>query len=1219
MSMEVSTGRLSGKVAIITGGAGNIGRVITRRYLEEGATVFIADLFDEPLQAFRQELVEQDGFPSERVLTLQMDGSHIVRVRECIAEVIEKFGRIDILVNNAGSPGPRQRLADLPMSSDEVKPPDCETLHQAIGNLLGIIWHPIRAAAEYMAPGSSVINVSTIFSRTDYYGRMAYVVPKAAVNSLSRSLARELGERGIRVNTIYPGPIDSERIRNVFQSMDSLKGIPEGSTAQEFFDIMALSRPNEQGQLQRTFPKPLDIANTMVFLGSDESVGFAAHSFEVTNGMDVPAESSTVFVSRPGLRNVDASGKVVLVCAGDQVDDVITLTRTLRSRGAEVAITFRDRTAISQAEDLLREQRQQDPDFTPPMLTYLNPLETAEAKDALNRIQEATGAIHDAIILPAHGNLLAAAGETSVVDVKDDVVAQFLEGEIVGAIAMASHLQNLWQEHAKALPTGTRRVIFMSNADDGCGNLYNDMLRSAIEQLIRIWRHETKLDEATHGIRPVWANQIIRYVNNEPNCIDFACSWATKLINSDRSIDEINLYVPQDIAVATGTQRSSFGWAESLFGLHLGKVALITGGSAGIGGQLGRLLALSGASVMLAARGAGQLEQIRDSIQGELKEAGYINAEARVQIFPDCDVSNEESLKKLADHTLTTFGRVDFLINNAGVSGKEEMVIDMPLDGWRWTLNANLISNYSLIRKILPSMKARGSGYVLNVSSYFGGEKYVAIPYPNRSDYAVSKAGQRAMAETWARFLGPEVQINSLAPGPVDGDRLRGTGERPGLFKRRARLILENKRLNDVHAALIEAQRGMDWSVDTLLPPLLKNRVDNLREDTSLPGPLQRLLDTIWNKSDPESTSRTYLFNETITEKLVQRLVVGGYLSPDKQDSCKLAELPPEPFFTVAQIDRDARKVGDGIRGMLYLQRMPTEFDVAIATVHYLADRNVSGETFHPSGGLRFERTVTEGELFGKASPASIARLRGTTVYLLGEHLKQHLTMLIRTYLQECDVARVILLTETEEGAREYEATFQKEVSSGHLRTMATHGNLEQSLDRAYVEFGRPGPVVCTPFRPLPVRSLVGPTAEEWDNVLDEAEFADMVEQHITHHFRVARKISLVDGAQLVLVTPASSSRSTHEELAMANFIKTTLHAFTATLGVESERIVHNVVVNQVDLARRARNEAPRNAEEEAEELRRFVNAVLLTSSPQTDAKDSRYRSRIYRGNAITV
>jgi malonyl-CoA reductase/3-hydroxypropionate dehydrogenase (NADP+) len=61
------------------------------------------------------------------------------------------------------------------------------------------------------------------------------------------------------------------------------------------------------------------------------------------------------------------------------------------------------------------------------------------------------------------------------------------------------------------------------------------------------------------------------------------------------------------------------------------------------------------------------------------------------------------------------------------------------------------------------------------------------------------------------------------------------------------------------------------------------------------------------------------------------------------------------------------------------------------------------------------------------------------------------------------------------------------------------------------------------------------------------------------------------------------------------------------------------VPVNQVDLARRARTEEPRNTDEESEELLRFVNAVLLTSAPQVEAKESRYRSRIYRGNAITV
>jgi malonyl-CoA reductase/3-hydroxypropionate dehydrogenase (NADP+) len=127
------------------------------------------------------------------------------------------------------------------------------------------------------------------------------------------------------------------------------------------------------------------------------------------------------------------------------------------------------------------------------------------------------------------------------------------------------------------------------------------------------------------------------------------------------------------------------------------------------------------------------------------------------------------------------------------------------------------------------------------------------------------------------------------------------------------------------------------------------------------------------------------------------------------------------------------------------------------------------------------------------------------------------------------------------------------------------------------------------------------------------------VEQHITHHFRVTKKISLLDSAQLVLVTSETSARSTAEQFALANFIKTTLHAFTATAGVESERTVHRVPVNQVDLTRRARAEEPRNATEEAEELRRFVDAVILTTAPLPEPGESRYRGRIYRGNAIIV
>ena len=102
-------------------------------------------------------------------------------------------------------------------------------------------------------------------------------------------------------------------------------------------------------------------------------------------------------------------------------------------------------------------------------------------------------------------------------------------------------------------------------------------------------------------------------------------------------------------------------------------------------------------------------------------------------------------------------------------------------------------------------------------------------------------------------------------------------------------------------------------------------------------------------------------------------------------------------------------------------------------------------------------------------------------------------------------------------------------------------------------------------------------------------------------------------------MTPPTSARSTAEEFALANFVKPTLHAFTATLGAESERTVHHVPVNQVDLTRRSRNEEPQNEREEEEEMARFVTAVLLTSAPLPTPRESRYRSRIYRGKSITV
>jgi hypothetical protein len=152
-----------------------------------------------------------------------------------------------------------------------------------------------------------------------------------------------------------------------------------------------------------------------------------------------------------------------------------------------------------------------------------------------------------------------------------------------------------------------------------------------MEALIRVWRDESEVDVHLGRRRlPEWGNQIIRYDNTEPENLPFTAGHAARLLFNDARIRQINLYLPLSIEDATGARRAMVGFTENLAGLHIGKVALITGGSAGIGGAVARLLALGGAKVVLAARRASELEVVRARIVGELEDIGYSGAERRV-------------------------------------------------------------------------------------------------------------------------------------------------------------------------------------------------------------------------------------------------------------------------------------------------------------------------------------------------------------------------------------------------------------------------------------------------------------------------------------------------------------------------------------------------------------------------------------------------------------
>lgn len=1207
--------RLAGRTVILTGAAGNIGTHIARALLREGARLVLTGRTRKTLDAFVEQL-SGEGYEREAMHAVVGDSADPEAGRAIVAETIERFGRLDVLINNAGGAGPKQTLENIPFTAAQARASgDGETMFEAAMNLLGGPWNMSRAAVPHLQPGGAILNVSTIFSRTPYFGRIPYAVPKSGLNALSLGLARELGagDRGIRVNTVYPGPIESERIETVFSAMDSLQNLEPGSTAARFKGLMLNRRPDHDGAMNYIYPRPQDVADTLLWLATPEAEAYSGHGFEVTNGMQVPAESRSKLVSWPDNRLVDLRDRVVLVLGGGDIEEALGFAERNRDRGAEVVLAFRSLDGIGQARARLQAGGDDNRGNNRINLTHLDPLREESVDRAFQFVDDQYGRLDGVIVLPntpngEHGHSLSTASD------KD--VSTFVDNEIVAPVAFASAL-------ARSLSGRMRldqapAITFVTNPDDGHGNHLNDIKRAAVEELIRVWRYEEQ-DGVERGGR-AWAsmpNQIVRFDNSDSDNLAFAADWTATLNNRVRRMDPINLWVPRSIRRATGKSAMPFSIQRVLPGLHQGKCAVITGGSLGIGLQLGRYLALAGARVLLSARSEDKLAVARAGIVEELAATGYPEPENRVHILAGIDVGDEAQLQRLFEHSIEVFGEVDYLINNAGISGAEEMVVDMSLEAWNRTMEANLTSNWSLIRKFGPRMKQQGSGRILNVSSYFGGEKYLAVAYPNRADYSVSKAGQRSLAEILSRQLGPEIQINAMAPGPVDGARLRGLGGAPGLFARRGRLILENKRLNQVHKALLATLEGQE-STDCL-DRLAVNDIESLKAWDSAPEPLRRLVIQV-AEGRPGAAATRYLLSRPLAEKLMNRLVVGGLLPQQRAEKFLEAfELPPGGgFFDQPDIQRAAEKIEAGILDRLHLHKMPTDEQVALSTVFSLADEIVSGETFHPSGGLKFDRSVTEGEMMLRPGAEDLKQLAGHHVVVVGEALRDELVAIAGGFLDQA-VGSLTLLTRTEKLAEALRASIEAPDGGPKVTVRAVGEDLEAGLDAVLADTGRIDAVVSTPFARLPMKPLAAEAGGNWDRVLSRDDFAQLLDEQLTHHFRVARKCALIPRCQIVLVTPETSRASTREEFALALFIKNSLHAFTVTLGVEGERLPTEPAVNQVQLTRRARAEEPSNDQEMAEEMERMVQAVLLCSVPAVSPGKSRYLARIFRGNAVTV
>jgi NAD(P)-dependent dehydrogenase (short-subunit alcohol dehydrogenase family) len=188
------SGKLTDKVAVITGGDSGIGRAVAIAYAREGADVLISYLSEDSDAKDTAEYVEKAG---RRVVLVKGDVADPQHCRDIIQTAVDELGGVDILVNNAAYQMTHETL-------DEI--PDDEWDYTFDTNI-GAMFHLCKAAIPHMKPGASIIGSSSVNSDMPNPGLAPYAATKAAIANFCASLAQMLGEKGIRVNSVAPGPI----------------------------------------------------------------------------------------------------------------------------------------------------------------------------------------------------------------------------------------------------------------------------------------------------------------------------------------------------------------------------------------------------------------------------------------------------------------------------------------------------------------------------------------------------------------------------------------------------------------------------------------------------------------------------------------------------------------------------------------------------------------------------------------------------------------------------------------------------------------------------------------------------------------------------------------------------------------------------------------------------------------------------------------------------
>ena len=233
------SGRLDGKVAIVTGGDSGIGRAVCALFAREGADVAIVYLENRADAVETAAIVEGEG---RRAIAIKADVGKPKAGERIVEQTVAKLGRLDILVNNAGEQHPAADIRDI--SEDQ--------LQQTFATNIFGMFYLVQAALPHLKKGSAIVNCTSVTMYQGSKGLLDYSATKGAITAFTRSLSENLIEKGIRVNGVAPGPI--------WTPLNPRGGAPAEKVA-SFGESAPMKRPGE----------PNEVAPCFLFLACDDS------------------------------------------------------------------------------------------------------------------------------------------------------------------------------------------------------------------------------------------------------------------------------------------------------------------------------------------------------------------------------------------------------------------------------------------------------------------------------------------------------------------------------------------------------------------------------------------------------------------------------------------------------------------------------------------------------------------------------------------------------------------------------------------------------------------------------------------------------------------------------------------------------------------------------------------------------------------------------------